>query len=259
MGFSSGFTNITPGAGSSASGTGDVTGPSTSTQNAIATFSNTTGKILSGTQILVDTTGSIFLQAGRTVDGRDLSVDGQKLDGLPTSAIQAVSANSGTSITSRGVVNFISGTGTTVTATDDSVGLKSDVQFSLSTAFADLMYRDVVTTTSAAGDNVRTLSFASVGSYIIDVEYYGRLTVHDGSLLHYVRRMLVENTGGTVTARTTLTPTGMDFEATTPTNLTAATGPVAPTISTTNLTIRVQGAAGTNLTWTIYTRVRNAS
>lgn len=111
MGFSSGFTNITPGGGGS--GTGDVTGPASSTATALATFSGTTGKVLSGTQITINALGDISLPLSATVDGRDISVDGAKLDNLPTSAYASVGVN-GTTQTQAGRINFNLGTGVSI-------------------------------------------------------------------------------------------------------------------------------------------------
>lgn len=191
-----------------------------------------------------------------TVGGRNLPVDGAKLDLLPTSAVQAVSANGNTPATSRGTINHANGVGITATVTDDAVGLKTDVVLNLSTAVADEVYRDQVLTTNATATAIRTLAMATSGRiYIVDVDLVGRLTTHDGSIVHYTRRFVFENNGGTVTSRVNATFV-TDFEATTPTNLTAATGPAAPTIVGTNVTLNLQGIAGTNMTWTVYTRVR---
>lgn len=61
---------------------GDVVGPASSTDNAIARFDGTTGKLLQNgaTQPTIDDSGNIGLTALKTVDGRDLSVDGAALD-----------------------------------------------------------------------------------------------------------------------------------------------------------------------------------
>lgn len=65
-------------------GAGDVTGPVSSTDNAIARFDLTTGKLLQNSAVTVDDAGNIAT-AG-TVDGRDVSVDGTKLDGVASGA-----------------------------------------------------------------------------------------------------------------------------------------------------------------------------
>lgn len=76
--------------------------------------------------------GNIGMVALATVDGRDVSVDGAKLDGLPTSAYSTIGAN-GTSQTQRGRANFISGTGITVSAADNAGTNSTDTTVALST------------------------------------------------------------------------------------------------------------------------------
>lgn len=60
-------------------GTGDVTGPAGATDNAIARYDGTTGKLIQDSNVTIDDAGNIAT-AG-TVDGRDVSVDGGVLDG----------------------------------------------------------------------------------------------------------------------------------------------------------------------------------
>tara|TARA_R110002153_G_scaffold230883_2_gene384143 strand:+ start:1141 stop:3990 length:2850 start_codon:yes stop_codon:yes gene_type:complete len=62
-------------------GSGDVVGDASSTDNAIARFNGTGGKTLQNSVVTInDTTGNITMPALSTVDGRDLSVDGTRLD-----------------------------------------------------------------------------------------------------------------------------------------------------------------------------------
>lgn len=68
----------TSGGGSGA--TGDVVGPSSSTDNAVARFDLATGKLIQNSLVTVSDVGSISLPALQTVDGRDVSVDGTALD-----------------------------------------------------------------------------------------------------------------------------------------------------------------------------------
>lgn len=62
----------------------DVVGPGTATDNAIARFNLTTGKLLQNSSVTVDDSGNIATSG--TVDGRDLSTDGAKLDGIGAGA-----------------------------------------------------------------------------------------------------------------------------------------------------------------------------
>ena len=66
-------------------GVGDaIIGPGSSTDEAVARFDGTTGKLAQNSAVTIDDSGNIAT-AG-TVDGRDVSVDGTKLDGIETAA-----------------------------------------------------------------------------------------------------------------------------------------------------------------------------
>jgi hypothetical protein len=71
-------------------GAGDVSGPASSVDNALPRYDGTTGKLLQSSALTIDDTGNVSLPGGATVDGRDVSVDGTKLDGIEAGA-QAVS------------------------------------------------------------------------------------------------------------------------------------------------------------------------
>lgn len=71
-------------AGPAGSGSGDVLGPASATTNAVARYSSTTGKILKNSPVTIDDSGNIATPG--TVDGRDVSVDGTKLDGVASGA-----------------------------------------------------------------------------------------------------------------------------------------------------------------------------
>ena len=63
---------------------GDVSGPASSDDNAVARFDGATGKVVQNSGVTIDDSGNIAT-AG-TVDGRDLSVDGAKLDTIEDDA-----------------------------------------------------------------------------------------------------------------------------------------------------------------------------
>jgi hypothetical protein len=65
-------------------GAGDVVGPSSATDKAIARFDLATGKLLKNSSVTIDDSGNIATSG--TVDGRDVSVDGTKLDGIESLA-----------------------------------------------------------------------------------------------------------------------------------------------------------------------------
>lgn len=73
-----------PTSGAGGDGGGDVIGPGAATANAVARFDGTSGKRIKGSAVTIDDAGNISTPG--TVDGRDLSVDGAKLDGIDVGA-----------------------------------------------------------------------------------------------------------------------------------------------------------------------------
>ena len=71
--------------GGGGGGTGDVEGPASSTDNALARFDSTSGKIIQNSAVTVDDSGNIATSG--TVDGRDVSTDGTKLDTITVANI----------------------------------------------------------------------------------------------------------------------------------------------------------------------------
>lgn len=59
---------------------GDIFGPSGATDNAVARYDTATGKLLQDSLVTVDDTGNVGVPALATVDGRDVSADGNVLD-----------------------------------------------------------------------------------------------------------------------------------------------------------------------------------
>jgi len=76
----------------SGTGVGDVSGPSSSLDEVVARFDGVSGKTLQDSVVSISDAGaitgvaSIALSAGGTVDGRELSTDGAKLDGIAAGA-----------------------------------------------------------------------------------------------------------------------------------------------------------------------------
>ncbi len=78
--------------GGGGGGSGDVTGPASSTDNTLPRFDGTGGKTLQGSGVVVDDSNSVSgvtglnmtgnITVSGTVDGRDVSVDGAKLDDM---------------------------------------------------------------------------------------------------------------------------------------------------------------------------------
>ncbi len=71
-------------------GSGDVSGPSTATDEGVARWDGATGKIVQNSSVLISDGGAITgvasIAVSGNVDGRDVSVDGSKLDGIESGA-----------------------------------------------------------------------------------------------------------------------------------------------------------------------------
>ena len=67
-------------------GSGDVVGPASSTNNALPLFDGTTGKVLKAGQTTEDPSGNLSVVG--TVNGRNVGADGSKLDGIEAGATQ---------------------------------------------------------------------------------------------------------------------------------------------------------------------------
>ncbi|MHC4302674.1 MAG: hypothetical protein ACYS7Y_35895, partial [Planctomycetota bacterium] len=65
---------------STPAGGGDVTGPASSTDNAITRFDGVTGKLIQNSSASIDDSGNLTTTG--TVNGRDTAADGTKLDGI---------------------------------------------------------------------------------------------------------------------------------------------------------------------------------
>ena len=85
-------------------------------------------QVISGTGTSGNSAG--FNSSGLIVDtGRNYATDGAKLDGLPASAYGLV-GDDGSSMTARGRINLISGTGVTVSCADNSGSNSTDCTIS---------------------------------------------------------------------------------------------------------------------------------
>lgn len=79
-------------AGADGAGTGDVVGPASATDNAIARYDTTTGKLIQNSGVLIDDSDNIT--GVGTVDGRDIVTDGTKLDGIESGAeVNTINSN----------------------------------------------------------------------------------------------------------------------------------------------------------------------
>lgn len=94
---------------------GDVTGPGSAGDNELAAFDGITGKAIKRPNAAVSLNGQNLTSVG-TVDGRDLSVDGTKLDGIEAGAKDDQTITAGTGLTGGG-------TGDVALAADFGTGL----------------------------------------------------------------------------------------------------------------------------------------
>lgn len=99
---------------------GDVVGPAGATDKAVSRYDATTGKIIQDSLVTVDDNGNIATPG--TVDGRDVSVDGAKLDGIPAGALPGDVVGPA-SATDNALARFDGATGKLI---KDSSGLKYD-------------------------------------------------------------------------------------------------------------------------------------
>lgn len=101
-----------------------VSGPLSATDNAVARYDGTTGQVIQNSQVTIDDSGNIATPG--TVDGRDLSADGSKLDGIDAGAKANQQINANAPLTGGGNGDTVTiganvGTGAgTVAAGDDS-------------------------------------------------------------------------------------------------------------------------------------------
>jgi len=82
---------------SSGGGSGDVSGPGSSTDNAVARFDGTGGKTIQDSGVTIDDSDNVSgvgnITLSGTVDGRDVASDGSKLDGIEAGADVTDAAN----------------------------------------------------------------------------------------------------------------------------------------------------------------------
>ena len=72
---------------------GGVTGPASSTDNAICRWDGTGGTAIQNSEPTIDDSGNISMGSGDTVDGRDVSADGATLDNIKAAPIVTMEAN----------------------------------------------------------------------------------------------------------------------------------------------------------------------
>lgn len=112
-----------------------VTGPSSATDNAVARFDATTGKLLQNSLVTIDDAGNLALPSSRTLDGRDVSADGTTLDGHTTSIATNAADIATLQTYARGFRGINAQTGTTYTFVLDDAGKIVDHSNASASAF----------------------------------------------------------------------------------------------------------------------------
>lgn len=150
-------------------GSGDVVGPASATDNAVARFDTTTGKLIQNSAVTIDDSGNIAT-AG-TVDGRDLSTDGAKLDKFD--GAEATVASATTTDIGAAASEHVSITGTTTITGFGTVasGTRRHGRFTgaltLTHNATSLVLPGGANITTAAGDRFGAHSLGS-GNWVVD-------------------------------------------------------------------------------------------
>lgn len=207
---------------------GDTTGAASSTDNAIARYDGASGKIIQNSVVIINDAGAVT--GVTTVDGRDLAVDGAKLDTIESSAdvtdiANVTAAINGASLTSATVV---ANDKILIQDTDDTDNLKTVTAQSI----ADLAAGGVSSVNGETG--VVTLTTGDIGvdtnsNYVTDAQL-----------------VVIGNTSGTNTGDQTSVSgasgnTDAINSATTTVNVSASTAPTSGQVLT--------ATSGTAATW----------
>lgn len=121
-------------------GSGDVVGPASATDNAVTRFDGATGKLLQNSSVTIDDSGNIATSG--TVDGRDVSVDGTKLDTIETNA----DVTDTTNVTAAGALM------------DSEVTNLAQVKAFDSSDYATAAQGSLADSATQPGDNISTLT-----------------------------------------------------------------------------------------------------
>lgn len=125
-------------------------GASSSTDNAIVRYDGATGKVLQNSSVTIDDSGNITTSG--TVDGRDLSTDGTKLDGIEASADVTDEANVKSALDGMTTTSVTPASGDKILLLDasDSDNLKHALFSSFGSGLSDGDKGDITVSASGA-------------------------------------------------------------------------------------------------------------
>jgi len=140
-------------------GTGDVVGPASATDNAIARFDLTTGKLIQNSVVIVDDAGTITgvdSLAAVTVSATSANVGAAAITTLTATGASVASANVGTAVITTGTVTNLTSTSASIASMNAGVAL-------LTTATVTTLTATGASIASANAGNLQVTG-ASIGS-----------------------------------------------------------------------------------------------
>lgn len=144
-------------------GSGNVTGPNSSITKTLPRYAGTSGKIIDESLVTVDDSGNITVPALATFDGRDVSVDGAKLDGVAAGADVTLTALAAASAAISVNGQRISNGGTPTQATDFATK-----------AYTDAHAAGLLLTNGAVASSLTNITLSGIGQSVDGV------TITDG-------------------------------------------------------------------------------